>query len=378
MSAKLFNESPQSDRPQYHQKAIKRIDDLILDAEQEAEAEINRKIRSTNTRALLLVLVGVGLFYVLFTGIQNNSIPVPSFLVEESQVAVAPPAPPGPVPKPIPFPVTQSAPGTAEATTVPPVLDEQLKDGINPLETAVLSMIEKNLREPGKPITEPTAPASMKPTQPIAPAVPVLKGKSPFTPETQTPAAPAEGAVQAVARQLPSNEMTLPGVSPPKIAVPKLTAEQSEFIIQVGAYSVKANADRVIRKLMSGGYSPLVQIQTARSSMHVIYIGGFADDKSPQNMITELKKKGLNPSLKKNDNGSYSIILGKEKSRGKAEALKQKLTKKGIFTSLKQMKINSRIFIVRIGGFDSNTNARLNQKKIEGMGYKGTLIRKKS
>lgn len=95
-------------------------------------------------------------------------------------------------------------------------------------------------------------------------------------------------------------------------------------------------------------------------------------------MIAELKKKGLNPSLKKNDNGSYSIILGKEKSRGKAEALKQKLTKKGIFTSLKQMKINSRIFIVRIGGFDSNTNARLNQKKIEDMGYKGTLIRKKS
>ncbi len=369
MSAKLFNEPHQSDRPQH--KTIKRIDDLILDAEKEAEAEINRKIRSSNTRMLLIVLVGVGLFYVLFTGIQDKSIPVPSFLDQEPEVAIAPPAPPGPAPKPIPFPVTQSAPETAESPNAPvSALDEQPEGGVNPLENAVLSMIEKNLREPGKPAPEPA--------QPIEPAVPALASKSPFTPETQTPPAPAEPAVPAVVRTMPSKEKTLPEASLPKVDVPRLTSEQSDFFIQVGAYSIKANADRVIRKLMSGGFSPLVQTRMTRSSMHVIFIGGFADDKSPQSMIVELKKKGLNPSLKKNDNGSFSIILVKEKSKAKSEALKQKLTKQGIFTSLKQMKINSRIFIVRVGGFDSNTNARQNQKKIEGMGYKGTLIHRKS
>jgi cell division septation protein DedD len=146
----------------------------------------------------------------------------------------------------------------------------------------------------------------------------------------------------------------------------------------VGAFSVKENADRVIKKLMSSGFSPLVQTRTTRSSMHVIFIGGFADRNSPQSMISELRNKGLNPILKKNDNGSYSIILGKERSKERAEALKQKLTKLGIFTSLKQMKINMRMFIVRVGGFENNSNALKGQKKIEHLGYMGTVIRKKS
>ncbi len=300
-------------------------------------------------------------------------------------MAQAPPAPPGPAPKPIPFPVTQSAPETTEAPQIPvPALNEQSEGGVNPLENKVLSMITKNLNEPGKPATGPDATADQgatafaEPAQPIKPAIPVLEGESPFAPATQIPPAPVEPAVPAVARTMAPKAITPPEASLPKVAAPRLTAEQSNFFIQVGAYSIKANADRVIRKLMTGGFSPLVQTRMTRSSMHVVFIGGFADKKSPQSMIVELKKKGLNPSIRKNDNGSFSIILGQEKSKKKAEALKQEFTKQGIFTSLKQMKINSRIFIVRVGGFDSNTNAQLNQKKIEGLGYKGTLIRKKS
>jgi len=86
----------------------------------------------------------------------------------------------------------------------------------------------------------------------------------------------------------------------------------------------------------------------------------------------------MTPTLKKNDNGSYSIILGKERSKERAEALKEKLTKQGIFTSLKQMNIDTRMFIVRVEGFENNTNALRGQKKLEILGYSGTLIRKKS
>ena len=35
------------------------------------------------------------------------------------------------------------------------------------------------------------------------------------------------------------------------------------------------------------------------------------------------------------------------------------------------------MFIVRVGGFESNSNAREGQKKLENLGYKGTLIRKR-
>ena len=339
MSAKLFNEPQKSERPR-HKRTIKKIDDLILDAEIEAQAEINQKIRSNNTRMLFLVLVGVGVFYALYSGVQNQTIPIPSFLTEETQVVQAPSAP---KPTPIPFPVTESTPAAE--------VNEPQGENLNPLENEALSMIQKNLGEPGEASTlEPET------TEPFKQDSPLAKNTSPFKPKNQAPLI----------------------TTAPKSPAPRLTAEQSEFFIQVGAFSVKSNADRVIKKLMSGGFSPLVQTRTTRSSMHVVFIGGFADKQSPQSMITELKNKGLTPVLKKNDNGSYSVILGKERSKESAEALKQKLTKKGIFTSLKQMNIDSRMFIVRVEGFENNTNALRGQKKLEILGYKGTLIRKKS
>ena len=361
MSAKLFNEPQQSERPR-HKRTIKKIDDLILDAEIEAQAEINQKIRSNNTRMLFLILVGVGLFYALYSGVQNQTIPIPSFLTEETQVVQAPSAP---KPTPIPFPVTESAPAAE--------VNEPQGENLNPLENEALSMIQKNLGEPG----EAASTLEPEPIEPIQQDSPVAKNTSPFEPKIQAPliaTAPTSPAPTGVSK--PKEKTAEPFT--PKATAPRLTAAQSEFFIQVGAFSVKTNADRVIKKLMSGGFSPLVQTRTTRSSMHVVFIGGFADKQSPQSMITELRSKGMTPTLKKNDNGSYSIILGKERSKERAEALKEKLTKQGIFTSLKQMNIDTRMFIVRVEGFENNTNALRGQKKLEILGYSGTLIRKKS
>jgi cell division protein FtsN len=371
MSAKLFKDPQFSERPPH--KTIRKIDDLILDAEQEAQAEIDQKLRSNNTRMLLLVLIGVGLFYMVINGPQNLSIPMPSFLTDEPRVAEAPLAP-GPIPKPIPFLVGESTPAPEAGTPSVPAQPEATGQDLSPLENEVMSMIQKNLEAPeqgnSEAVAEPAEPAS-----PGEPKSPVFTSRSPFAPETgnaQVPAAPKAPAMAA------TPNIEAPFKSAPSTSALRLTAAQSRYFIQVGAFSVKSNADRVIKRLMSGGFSPLVQTRTTRSSMYVVFIGGFADESSPQNMISELRKKGLNPVLKKNDNGSHSIILGQERSKPKAESLREDLTRRGIFTSLKQMKMDSRIYIVRVGNFDSNTSAVQNQKKIENMGYTGTLIRKKS
>lgn len=359
MSAKLFNEPRQSERPQ-HRKTIKKIDDLILDAEIEAQAEINQKMRSRKTRILLLVLVVVGLFYVVNSE-QDQTISVPSFQTEEVQVAEAPSVP-RPAPKPIPFPVTESAPATETSVSAQ---NEPQREDLGPLENEAITMIQNNLGESG---------LEAKPVRPSQ----VMESTFPSTPEIQTSPAPAKPRIPALSPASKSRGEITTAPSGSESIAPQLTEAQSDYFIQVGAFSVKANADRVVKKLMSGGFSPLMQTRTTLSNMHVVFIGGFADRDSPQNMISELRNKGLTPILKKNHSGSYSIVLGKEKSKEKAEALKQKLAKQGIFTSMKQMKIDRRVFIVRVEGFENNTNALQSQKKLVNMGYKGTLIRKKS
>jgi len=376
MSAKLFNDPKPAEKSKPNSTA-KRIDDLILDAEIEAQEEINKRIRSEKFKMVMLVLLGVGLFYVLNQGIQNKSIPVPTFLEENPQVAQVPPAPaetpvaPGTAeqaPKPIPFPLEGTAP---QAQSLKPRSPE------SQLENEVLSMLQKNMKGGGSPATRPT-PATGQPQPPTSPLEPEWEEEaSTDEPEAGSLPSPEVSPAPAPQKRIP---VSAPAVKTPSTPVSRkpMTAEQSRYFIQVGAFSVKANADRVVQRLMSSGYSPLVQTRTSRSAMHVVYIGGFADEESPQNMISALQEKGLNPQLNKSDNGSYSIILGKEKSKSNAEAFKQKLTRMGIFTSLKQMKINSRIFVVRVEGFDSGSSARTNQQRIEKMGYAGTIIRKKS
>lgn len=369
MPAKLYKEPRQSERHK-QKKTIKNIDDLILDAEIEAQAEINQRIRTKKTRRLLVLLVGVGLLYVLNSAIQNQSIPVPSFLMEETEVAEAPTVL-RPTPKPIPFPITESAPAVQTPVSA---LNEPQGEDLSPLENEAISMIQKNLGEPESAARG----TGTEPIEPAQQAFPVTDTTSPLSSENKPSTASAVPANPAPKPALQTREAITAETSRQKPAPPRLTQGQSEFFIQVGAFSVKANADRVIKKLVSGGFSPLVQTRTTLSSMYVVFIGGFADKKSPQNMISELRNKGLNPILKKNDNGSYSIILGKDRSKEKAELLKQNLAKQGIFTSMKQMKIDMRMFIVRVGGYETNTNALQGQKKLANMGYKKTLIRKKS
>ena len=179
MSAKLFNESEQSERTK-HKKTIKKIDDLILDAEMEAQAEINQKLRSNNTKMLLVVLVGVGLFYVIFSAVQNQTIPVPSFLMEEAQLAKTPPVS-GLSPKPIPFPVTESDSEPQPATPAP---SEDPEENLSPLENEVMSMIQKNLGEPGEAASATaSAPETSAETEDDSPPVPESETTASSEPE---------------------------------------------------------------------------------------------------------------------------------------------------------------------------------------------------
>ena len=355
MSAKLFNEPHEKEPPS--KKTIRKIDDLILDAEKEAQAEIDRKLRSNNTKMLLVILAGVAMLYIYINGPKSLSFLTPPVLESDPQMAEVPPVP-EPAPKPIPFPVAESDPTseTPEAASGSETDDTAKEPG--PLESEAISMIQKNLNasEPAGPKVAESSP------QDLAASETSITGSPKNKPELQADTAKPESGTR---------------ITSPK-EVPKLSPEQSRYMIQVGAFAIKANADRVIKRLMAGGYSPLVQTRTRMSSMHVVFIGGFADEQNAQHMANALRQKGFEPSLKKNDNGSHSVILGQESSKDRAEALREKMTKQGIFTSLKEMNIQSRVYVVRVGEFSSNTSAQENKEKIEKLGYPGTFIRKKS
>ena len=69
------------------QKYQKRTGDLIHDAEIEAEVEINNVIRNKNSRVLLIALIGAGLIFALYQGVQSQGWKTALLGSAESQLA---------------------------------------------------------------------------------------------------------------------------------------------------------------------------------------------------------------------------------------------------------------------------------------------------
>ncbi|NIP99025.1 MAG: hypothetical protein GWM98_00165, partial [Nitrospinaceae bacterium] len=244
MSAKLFTDPKQNQSTK--QKQIRKIDDLILDAEKEAESEINRRIRSSNIRLVLIIAIGAGLIYMVNQGIQDKTIPFPSFLPEEPQVAKAPSIR-KPTPKPIPFPVNESGEPATEEEPSDSASNDEMKENISPLENEVLSMLQSNLDD--QPSKSP-APAGGEGLQSLPPKPAAGGKKSPFTPPPDQAAAPTTQEPRKLSQTLePGRKLKVPSSTP--------MGSGANYFVQVGAFSVKSNADQVIKKLMSNGYSPL-------------------------------------------------------------------------------------------------------------------------
>jgi len=153
------------------------------------------------------------------------------------------------------------------------------------------------------------------------------------------------------------------------------TPAPGNYYVQVGAFSVKSNSDRMVTRLQKAGMTTQVSINDGKASLFTVYIGGFNSPEAADYLLKELQGKGYVLSLVPDINQTYSLILEKSAGKAKAEALKAKLSQEGIFTNVKRMKVSTPIYVVRVGGFASNSIAKEYQKKLEGLGYTKTLVR---
>ena len=324
------------------QKYQKRTGDLIQDAEIEAEAEINKKIRNKNTRILLISLIGVGLIFGLYQGVQNQDWITALLGSEEPQLAQ------------VTGPEETNVSGNP-APGVEPVASERA----NPIAPAV--------KQEGFPLNQ--SPQIIK-ANANADALPKMT--------------PAERAALTISRALePSKSMGIsqpvqpqpaqPKTTPKTLASAALVAGETHFI-QLGAFLVKGNADQLLKKLESKGFSAFTQTRVIKASMHVVFIGGFSDQSSGDTLINDLESKGFKPFMKENADGIYDMILGKYVFENSAEDFRKDLNKQGILTNVKKTRIHTRQFVVRMGGLPSKDAALQQQKELEANGFKTALI----
>lgn len=320
-------------------KFLKRIDELIDESEIEAMAEIDKQIRYKNAKFALIALIAVGLAALLYLGIENQSLPGmtggqdQTAAVDSKETASPELAPLNDTPA--------NEVTSEESATTPGPAGEDKESSLEDMEQQAAAAINEALST----MNESETPAASEEQPETTAAV-----------EPEKPAPQPEPKAESNA--LPSN--------PPS----------GNFYVQVGAFSVKANADRMVKKLKGANLPTQVTLIEGKASKYTLAIGGFSSPDSGQFLMKELKGKGYSPQLVPKEDGNYAIVVKQTDSRSKAEAMKQQLGEDGIFTQIQQMNVSTPIHVVRVGGFASKDLAARYKKEIAKLGYPKTLIRK--
>ncbi len=226
-------------------KYKKHINDLIEDAEIEAEMEAEKKIRSKNSRVFSISMFGLGLLALVYLQINSQSAPV----VIPDEESTAP---------------TNAAIDSAEAKLAKQV--PIVEDGSSHIPFQKVKA-PQNFVEPAK-ITPAKKPA---PTR-----KPKITAKSQKKIEKPS----------KVSKPVAKRTLTTPAKT------------NTRFFVQTGAFSQKKNAETSMRKLQAKGFSPLIHVVTrGNTKNYLVQLGVFPNKEKAKITQEKLARAGYPKSI---------------------------------------------------------------------------------
>jgi cell division protein FtsN len=314
-----------SQPPEEITKYHKRIDELLEDAEIEAEMEAGKKIRSKNSRMFSISMTGIVLLGLVYFQVNNQNSVTPVESSKENSTN-----------KP-------ETAGERLAKQVPVVEDESSGFSI-PIPQSVLSTI---------PLENPflTPPKS--------------KSINTSTKAKEVRKAPKE--VKALSSPKPKPI--------PKNITPITKSESSKFYIQAGAFGVQKNAESLLKQLKGKGFSPSIEIRSKKSNQYIVTVGSFANKKAGDNTLKKLTAKGFNALYYKTSKNSFSIKVGQFFNLKDAQKEQGRLSLKGFLSESHKADVITKTYMVQLGVFPNREKASLTQEKMFRAGFQKTFIR---
>ncbi|MCP1609828.1 cell division protein FtsN [Azospirillum lipoferum] len=318
-----------------------RADPQDDDLEYEEEEPAGRSRLPLGKIALALVAAGgiaVGVVYLgsgdpaPVTTAANNSapmVPAPAITRAPSNQTSANPAPATPTPTtgslPTPATTTQATATQTPAAQTPPVQTAPVQTAPSaapPPPVAALPAspppVLKVPEPPAVPATATAATPKPRATAESPPSAPAVQKPEAPKPEAAKPETPAEtGSLQAMlappketAKRPAAPTPAAPSAAPPsassngeakptaKVATPSAPPPAGRYTVQVGSFSVTANADSLVQRLQGNGFQAYTVDWTDSSnrSWRAVRVGGYPDPAAAKREAEQLKSKmGLNP-----------------------------------------------------------------------------------
>jgi cell division septation protein DedD len=150
-------------------------------------------------------------------------------------------------------------------------------------------------------------------------------------------------------------------------------AKSKEFFVQVGAFSIKANATKLAKKLNSKGFKTEIYARSIKSTKHQVSSGNFIEKADAASSFAKFKSLGFNPSIKKSG-AAHVLELGLFTKELEAITFTNKLKKSGFKHNQKIVMINRKMFIVRTKDLATEGKARQTKTNLIKLGLKNSFI----
>ncbi len=303
-------------------KYSKQMEDLVENAEIEAELEAEKHIRTKNTKMMGISSIAIAFMAITYFIVQNNSQPLDPGLLESNEHIEK-----------------------IEAAQKDSAIIAQKAETIEPTQAtapALAETVEEKTPSPQGRVTKTSA----------AP----VKFQAAPTPKSQK-----ERAAKVAAQAKP-------------IEKKKSSVSGKTYSLQLGAFSVKRNADNFSSKLEKKGFDAMVVAKNIKKTQYAVVAGVFPNKESAEVRNKELSEKGYKPSLKEMESGHYAVIAGNRTSKKSADKLQNELSLKGFLSSASPVEREVRTYTVQIKDYPSIKNAKQDQVKLASLGIRNSFI----
>ena len=314
------------------------VDHIMDEAEASDSLDEESKPRSKNTKVATIGFIAL----VLLAGIYFGSKNYPELLVHKDNLLAL-----------VGF--NKETPENPEIPAAPP---PAAKEHQEPPKPAAMEADKK----PPEPRPE-TREAKPRLNENVAQEV---HPSEPPKPRAEAPAVHPE-KTPARAEESPREKAKAPAAPP---SPPPATTSSGKYAIQVGTFSIKENAVKLIQKLTESGYEAYgvpISVSGSRQKQKNIHAGPFYSKLEAEEAEEELRKNDVPSARVVYDKGeaSYRVEVGNPSTVGAAERLKEKIRRLGYQDGgSKSTRGGDAMTAVYVGNFADKDQAEEVRKKL--------------
>lgn len=217
------------------------------------------------------------------------------------------------------------------------------------------------------------APAPPPPAPPVRPVLPPLPRPPAATP---TPPAP-QAAVPSPGLGTPPTPAPMAPMAPP--APPKLSVAApapGSYALQVGAFAVKTNAEKLQKRLEEKGYAVAVRQASPRLPRHRVLVGEYsaqADAEGQREKVVAAGVKGA--KAVPTGGGKFTVEAGTFRELDAAIDLARELQRSGMASRIDSRPTATGLYLVRVGAYPSQPEAHAQVETLRKEGLSPIVVK---